>query len=96
LRRWLRHDETFSATEEEMVYIYEPKVGRNLSDEEERSTKDLINFQVGKGSNVDLQEDNEMRFVKYLIDFNEGRSETLGFQVGKEDEMRLFESLKSS
>jgi hypothetical protein len=49
LRRWLRHVETLSATEEEMVYICEPEVGRNLSDEEERSIEDLIDFQEGRG-----------------------------------------------
>jgi hypothetical protein len=36
LRRWLRHAKTLSATEEDMVYICEPEVGKNLSDEEER------------------------------------------------------------
>jgi hypothetical protein len=50
LRRWLKQVETLSDTEEEMVYICEPEVGRNLSDEgsnfqngnEERSIEDLI------------------------------------------------------
>jgi len=37
-----------------------------------------------------------MGSVKYIIDYEEGRSETLGFHVGKENEMRLSESLKNS
>jgi hypothetical protein len=44
LRRWLRHAKNLSATEEEVVYICEPEVGRNLSDEEERLVEDLIDF----------------------------------------------------
>jgi hypothetical protein len=49
----LSNAENLSATEEEMVCVCEPKVGRNLSDEEEISAEDLINFQVGRGGNVD-------------------------------------------
>jgi hypothetical protein len=44
LTRWLRHDENLSDTEEDMVCVCEPEVGRNLSDEEERSVEDLIDF----------------------------------------------------
>jgi hypothetical protein len=43
----LRHAENISATEEEMVYICEPEVRRNLSDEEERSVEDIIDHQEG-------------------------------------------------
>jgi hypothetical protein len=49
MRRWLRHAENLSDTEEELIHICEPETGRNLSDEEEkRSDEDLINCQVGK------------------------------------------------
>jgi hypothetical protein len=88
LRRWLRHAENLSATEEEMVCFCEPKVGRNLSDEEERSTKYIINFQVGRGGNADFQEGNEMRPVKDLIDCQEGRDEGSNFQEGNEERSR--------
>jgi hypothetical protein len=33
MRRWLREVENLSDTEEKVVYICEPKVGRDLSDE---------------------------------------------------------------
>ena len=49
----MRHARNLSATEEEMVFFCEPKVGRNLGDEEEISAEYLINFQVGRGGNVD-------------------------------------------
>ena len=48
LRRWLRHTENLSDTEEELIHICEPETRRNLGDEEkERSDEDLINYQVG-------------------------------------------------
>jgi hypothetical protein len=47
MRRWLRHTENLSDTEEELIHICEPETRRNLSDEEEkRSDEDLINCQV--------------------------------------------------
>jgi hypothetical protein len=49
VRRWLRHAENLSDTEEEQIHICEPEIGRHLSDEEEvRSDEDLINYQVGR------------------------------------------------
>jgi len=53
LRRWLCHAKNLSATEEEMVCVCEPKVGRNLGDKEEISAENLINFQVVRGGNTD-------------------------------------------
>jgi hypothetical protein len=45
----LRHVEDLNEPEEEMVHACEPKTGRNLSDDgEERSSRDLIDYQVGK------------------------------------------------
>jgi hypothetical protein len=71
LRGWMRYVESLK-DEEEMVHMCEPETGRNLSDdEEERSSRDLIDCQVGN--------------KKFPI-----------FQVGRENEMRLFESLGSS
>jgi hypothetical protein len=47
LNRWLRYDGNLNDTEEEMVYIYEPKIGRHLNDEEEvRSIEDHIKYQM--------------------------------------------------
>jgi hypothetical protein len=43
VRKWLRHAENLSDTEEKVIHICEPDIGRNLSDDEEkRSVKDLI------------------------------------------------------
>jgi hypothetical protein len=72
LRRWLRHAENLSDTEQEMVYICEPEVGRTLSDEEGRSVKGLINFQEGRDEFSNFQVGNEMRSID-LIDCQEGR-----------------------
>jgi hypothetical protein len=47
LKRWLRKVENLSDIEEEMVHIYEPEDRECLSEEEERSTIDLANFQEG-------------------------------------------------
>jgi hypothetical protein len=63
LRRWLRKDENLSDTEEDMVCICEPEDGENLSEEEERSTEDLTDFQEG----------NEKRSIEDPIDCQEGR-----------------------
>jgi hypothetical protein len=52
-RNWLRHVEKSSATEE-MVCVCDPKVGRNLSDEEERSNQDLIDCHEGRGELLDF------------------------------------------
>jgi hypothetical protein len=71
LRGWLRYVESLR-DEEEMVHMCEPGAGRNLSDdEEERSSSDLTDCQVGSR--------------KFPF-----------FQVGREKEMSLFESLGSS
>jgi hypothetical protein len=48
LRRWLRYVKSLRAMEE-MVHACEPEAGRNLSDdEEERSSRDLIDCQEGR------------------------------------------------
>jgi len=60
----MRHVETLSATEEEMVFVCELEVRRNISDEDERLVEDLIYFQEG----------NEKRLMEYLVDDQEGRS----------------------
>jgi hypothetical protein len=47
LRGWMRYVESLRH-EEEMVHMCEPEAGRNLSDdEEERSSSDFIDCQVG-------------------------------------------------
>jgi hypothetical protein len=46
LRRWLREVETLGGTEE-MVCIYEPEVAESLSDEERRSSRDIVDCQEG-------------------------------------------------
>jgi hypothetical protein len=95
LRRWLRQDEGLSDTEE-MVCICEPEDGENLSEEEERSVEDLVDFQEGRDELSDFQVGNKKRSVEDLIDFQEGRSESSDFQVGKVKKMRLSESLVNS
>jgi hypothetical protein len=74
LRRWLRYAENLSDTEHEMVYIFEPKVGRTLNDEEGRSVKDPIDYQEDNNGNSYCEVGNEMRSID-LIDFQEGRRE---------------------
>jgi hypothetical protein len=45
LRRWLREVENLSDIEEKVIHICEPKIGRNLNDDEKkRSVRDLINY----------------------------------------------------
>jgi hypothetical protein len=47
LKMWLRYAESLKAIEE-VVHIYEPEDGRNISDDEgKRSLDDLKNCQVG-------------------------------------------------
>jgi hypothetical protein len=41
-----------SDIEEEVVYISEPETGETLSDEEERSSRDLIDCQEGRDANA--------------------------------------------
>jgi hypothetical protein len=65
LRRWLRELENLSDTEEELIHICEPEIGRHLSDEEEvRSDKDLINCQVGRNGLSSCQVGNGKRSVE--------------------------------
>jgi hypothetical protein len=54
LRRWLRKFKTLSHTEK-VVCICESEVGDNLSDGEERSMEDLINFQEGIDESSNFQ-----------------------------------------
>jgi hypothetical protein len=69
LRKWLRHVETLSDTEEELIHICEPQIGRHLGDEEEvRSDKDLINCQESGDGFSYCQVGNEMRSLEDLID----------------------------
>jgi hypothetical protein len=69
-----------SVTQEEMVFICEPEVGRNLSDEEERSVEDLIDFQREEFSGREMRRDQS----RDLIDCQEGRGEISNFQEGNE------------
>jgi hypothetical protein len=70
LRRWLRYVKILRAIEE-MVHACEPEAGRNLNDDKDMGSNDLIDCQVGSR--------------KFPI-----------CQVGREKEMRQFESLGSS
>jgi len=56
----------------------EPKTRENLSDEERRSRRDLVNCQEGSGELSYFQLGNEMRSVD-LIDYQEGRGEIPDF-----------------
>jgi hypothetical protein len=82
LRRWLWYVESLR-DEEEMVHIYEPETGRNLSDEEERSSRDLRNCQAGSEVSSDCQVGNRKRSSEDLIDCHEGIEEIPYYQVGK-------------
>jgi hypothetical protein len=84
LKRWLRHAENLSDTEEELVFICEPEFGKTLSDEEGRSVKGLINCQEGRDEFSNFQVGNEMRSIEDFIDCQEGSSENSYFQVGNE------------
>jgi hypothetical protein len=80
----LRHVENRSDIEEEMVYICEPEVGKTLIDEEERSVKGLINWQVGRDGLSSCQVGNGKRSVEDIIYFQRGSTEILDCQVGNE------------
>jgi hypothetical protein len=86
LRKWLRHAETLSDIEEELIHICEPETGRNLSDEEEkRSVEDLINYQGGISELSSFQVGNERRSMDVLIEFQEGSDGSSSFQAGNGD-----------
>jgi hypothetical protein len=54
--------------EEEMVHACEPEAGRNLSDdEEERSSRDLIDCQVGRDGLSNCQVGNRKRSSEGLV-----------------------------
>jgi hypothetical protein len=60
LRSWLRHAEKLNTTEEQ-VLICKPEVGESISEEEERSSGDLINYQEGRREFSGFQVGNEIR-----------------------------------
>jgi hypothetical protein len=83
VRKWLRHAENLSGIKEKVIHICEPKIGRNLDDEEEmRSTRYLINYQEGRDKFLDLQMGKEMGSSRDLMDFQEGRTGIPIFQMG--------------
>ena len=66
LRRWLRYMKSLRATEE-MVHACEPEAGRNISDDgEERSSRDLIDYKVGRDGLSNCQEGTEMGSVDLI------------------------------
>jgi hypothetical protein len=63
----------------------EPEAGRNLSDdEEERSSRDLIDCQVGRDGLSNCQVGNRMRSSEGLVYCQEGGAESSNFQEGTE------------
>jgi hypothetical protein len=60
LKEWLRYVEDLR-DEEEVVHVCEPKAGRNLSDDEERSSEDLRDYQGGSEEFSIFQEGNKKR-----------------------------------
>jgi hypothetical protein len=83
LRRWLRYVKSLRATEE-MVHACEPEAGRNLSDdEEERSSRDLIDCQVGRDGLSNFQVGNRKRSSEGLVYCQEGSAESSNCQEGK-------------
>jgi hypothetical protein len=84
LRRWLRYVKSLRATEE-MVHACEPEAGRNLSDdEEERSSRDLIDCQVGRDGLSNCQVGNRKRSSEGLVYCQEGGAESSNCQEGTE------------
>jgi hypothetical protein len=82
LMEWLRYVESLR-DEEEMVHVCEPKAGRNLSnDEEERSSRYLIDCQVGRDGLSNCQVGNRKRSVSGLINCQEGGDESSDCQMG--------------
>jgi hypothetical protein len=70
VRRWLWHVENLSNIEEKVIHICEPKIGRNLNDDEEkRSINDLINCQGGRSELSSCQVGNGRRSVGDLLDY---------------------------
>jgi hypothetical protein len=69
LRRWLRHTKNLSSIEEEVVYICETNNGETLSEEEERSVEDLVDYQEGRSESFNFQVENEKRLVEDIIYF---------------------------
>jgi hypothetical protein len=63
MKRWLRHIENLSDTEEELIHSCEPETERNISDKEEkeRSNEDLINCQVDENGLSSFQVGNGKR-----------------------------------
>jgi hypothetical protein len=67
LRRWPRYVKSLRTTEE-MVHACEPKARRNLSDdEEEKSSRDLIDCQVSRDGLSIFQVGNRKRSSEGLI-----------------------------
>jgi hypothetical protein len=84
-RKWLRHVENLSDTEEELIHICEPETGRNLSDDEEgRSVTGLINCQEGRDEFSNCQVGNDMRSSEDILDCQEDNSGNSCFQVDHE------------
>jgi hypothetical protein len=74
LKEWSRYVEDLRV-EEEMVHVCEPKVGINLSDDEEkRSLEDLRDYQEGSEEFSIFQEGNKKRSQDDLKDCQEGRT----------------------
>jgi len=62
---------------EKVVHICEPKIGKGLSDDEEKGTvKDLIKCQEGSDESSDCQVDNPKRSVD-LMNFQEAKDDFL-------------------
>jgi hypothetical protein len=59
-----------------------------------RSSEGLVYFQEGGAESSNFQEGTEMGSTD-LIDYQVGSRKFLIFHVGREKEMRLFESLRS-
>jgi hypothetical protein len=91
LKKQLRYVESLR-DEEEMVHAYEPEAGRNLSDdEEERSSKDLIDCQVGRDGLSNFQVGNRKRSSEGIVYCQEGGAENSNCQ--EDIEMRSLEDL---
>jgi hypothetical protein len=80
LKKWLRYAKNLSDTE--LIFICEPEVGGTLTDEEEGSISDLINFQDGRDEISTCQVGNGMRSLEDIIDYQDDNNENSYCQVG--------------
>jgi hypothetical protein len=84
--------------DKKMVQVCEPETRESLDDEENEleSADDLKHCQEGREEIPNCQEGNELRSLRDLEDCQEGSVSIKDYQVGRDENQRLFESLMDS